>query len=170
MSQHFWGRLFARHKHRIILIICKTHSLQLLSPLTILVYIGKGTSCKAIQNLNMHFNKWSPNALTSKISICECLSISSHRLLPPCLSSNTKHYAYSNCVTIPNIIKLGTISQIRHLNHFEHIEQEPIVEASNKNGLKLVKYMISTSKWYDSMSYRIFNEFMRTLSLSLSNY
>ena len=48
---------------------------------------------------------------------------------------NQENITHIPIVAIPNIIKLGTISQPGHLAHLEHIEQEPIVEDANNNGL-----------------------------------
>ena len=51
-----------------------------------------------------------------------------------------------NYVAILNIIKIGTIPLSCHLDHFEHCVKKPIVEVSNKNGLKLTKCSVRTSK------------------------
>ena len=78
-----------------------------------------------------------PTCSNIQISTWEYLPTSLYRLSPGVYYQTWKHYAYSNCVVVPNNIKIGTISPSHHLNHFEHIEKKPIVEVSNKNGLKL---------------------------------
>ena len=47
------------------------------------------------------------------------------------------------------IIKCGIRSQAHHLDNFEHIEQKPIVEVSNKNELTLAKSLICAFKLYE---------------------
>ena len=66
----------------------------------------------------MHLRKWSPHPLTSKNSTWEYLSASLCRLSPHVYYQTWKHYAYSNCVVVPNNVKIGTISPSHHLNHF----------------------------------------------------
>ena len=73
---------------------------------------------KPLENLNMHLRKWFIRALTSINSTYECLSTSS----PHVFYQNWKHYAYSNCVPIPNIVKFRTIYLVWQLDHFEHID------------------------------------------------
>ena len=59
-----------------------------------------------------------------------------------------KKSIFKFCCNPQYIVKVGTVSPIRHLDHLEHTKKKPIVEASNNNGLKLAKCLISTSKLY----------------------
>ena len=69
-----------------------------------------------------------------------------------CLLSNMKAlHIFQLSTQFPNIVRTGTISPTRHLDHFEHTKKKHIVEAANNNGLKLAKYSISTCKLYDML-------------------
>ena len=57
-----------------------------------------------------------------------------------------------NCATIPNIVKTGIRSLTHRLDQFEHIEQKPMVDASNNNRMTFAKSSICTSKWHGLLS------------------